>query len=447
MPAVPAGHCGIHIPGGIVKALRLVLLSCALWAVAVAPVWAEGFGLTEWSSRGLSLAGGLVGRADDPSALAYNAAGITQLPGTQIMAGFAVIAPMGTISTEHEGGYSKDTTTKPNVWPAPHAYVTHQLNDRFWLGLGVFSRFGLGNEFAGNWVGRYNLTDVNFQTVSFVPTVAFKVNDVLSLAAGLDIMYASFGMGQQIPTLTLGGGFIPQKGDDNKLDIAGTGWGVGAHVAAHFRLSDTVSLGLAYKSQVALNINGEADFATHGSNLLAERNQVPHAVDCGASSTVIMPDSFALGLSYKPLDNLSFEVGTVWTRWSTFDSLDISFDSGYDAKSIKNWRDGWNFNASVEYEPLDWLALRAGIWYETPVTNETYAEFMVPSYGRTGASVGLGFTWGNWKLDLAYAHLWVNNVDYDQTRASGIDSSTGIMGGHSSSTSANIYSGSISYTF
>lgn len=424
------------------KALRLVLLCCTLLAVTAAPAWAEGFGLTEWSSRGLSLAGGMVGRADDPSALAYNAAGITQLPGTQVMLGFAAIAPMGTISTDLVDGSSKDTTTKPNVWPAPHAYVTHQLNDRLWLGLGMFARFGLGNEYDDNWVGRYNLTNVSFQTFSFVPTVALKVNDVLSLAAGLDIMYASFGMGQQIPTMPL----LGRSGPDNKMNIYGTGWGAGAHVAAHFRLSDQVSLGFAYKSQVVLNINGDADFDSHGSNLLADMGQVPHAIDCGASSTVVMPDSFAVGLSYKPLDNLSFEVGTVWTRWSTFDSLDISFDSGFEGKSPKNWRDGWNFNASVEYEPLDWLALRAGVWYDTAVTDETHADFMVPSYGRTGASVGVGFSWGNWKLDLAYAHLWVNNLDYDQSSAMQPGVSQ-ISGGHSSNTTANIYSGSISYTF
>lgn len=133
------------------KKLYVVLAVCLLWACQVTTAGAEGFALTEWSSRGLSLAGGMVGRADDPSAIAYNAAGITQLPGTHVMGGFAAIAPMGTIDLDLADGSHTSTTTKPHIWAAPHAYITHQLNDRFWLGLGLFSRFGLGNEFADNW--------------------------------------------------------------------------------------------------------------------------------------------------------------------------------------------------------------------------------------------------------------------------------------------------------
>jgi long-chain fatty acid transport protein len=45
---------------------------------------AAGFGIYEWSARGNALGGATVGRADDPSALASNPAGITQLDLTAI---------------------------------------------------------------------------------------------------------------------------------------------------------------------------------------------------------------------------------------------------------------------------------------------------------------------------------------------------------------------------
>ena len=159
-----------------------------------------------------------------------------------------------------------------------------------------------------------------------------------------------------------------------------------------------------------------------------------------------LPDSAALGITYKPLDNLSFELGTVWTRWSTYNALNIYMDNGYNSINNKEWRDGWNFNASVEYKPLDWWALRAGFSYETPVVNESHADFMVPTNGRQTLSVGTGFNWNNWNLDLAYAHLWINSLDYSTTNASGINSA-GITGGHSKDVSANIYMLSLSYSF
>lgn len=184
------------------KALRVVGLWVALVLGVASSAMAEGFALTEWSARGLGLASGMVGRADDVSAIAYNAAGITQLPGVQVMGGMGLIAPMGALSLDTKYGKA-ETTTKPAVWAAPHAYASWQLNDSLWLGLGVFSRFGLGNSYDQNWTGRYNLYSVNLQTISAVPTLAWKINDILSVSAGLEIMninltteqkFAPFGM-------------------------------------------------------------------------------------------------------------------------------------------------------------------------------------------------------------------------------------------------------------
>ena len=430
------------------KKLYVMLVVCLLWGCQVTVAGAEGFARTEWSARGLSLAGGMVGRADDPSAIAYNAAGITQLPGTQVMAGFAAIAPRNNLELDLKDGSHASQTSRSHIWSTPHAYLTHQLNDRFWLGLGLVSRFGLDHEFTDDWAGRYNMTDINFKTFSLVPTVAMRVNDVLSLSAGVEIMYARFNMGRQIPSYQRIDPGQMKNGPDSKMTLDGTDWGVGAHLGVHLRMTDELSLGFAYKSPVVLHIGGTADFSRRHENMLADQSEVPHTINTHMHGTVRLPDSFAMGLAYRPLDNLNFEVGTVFTRWSTYDSQNISLDSGFQYGERKNWHDGWNFNASVEYDPLDWLALRAGVWYETPVTNEAHADFMVPSHGRTGVSVGTGFQWDNWRLDVAYAHIWERGLDYSETDVTGIRSSvSNIISGNSRNTGADIYSVSIGYTF
>ena len=67
---------------------------------------------------------------------------------------------------------------------------------------------------------------------------------------------------------------------------------------------------------------------------------------------------------------------------------------------------------------------------------------------RTGVGLGAGFTWENWTLDLAYAHLWVYDMDYGTTDAGGIRSAvSNIKGGNSRDTVANIYSVTVGYTF
>ncbi len=407
--------------------VRSLILTALLTLCLAGTAMAEGFAMTEWSARGLGLASGMVARADDPSAIAYNAAGITQLPGIQVMAGASFVAPYGSIETEMAKGDHR-TSTKTHIWVPGHGYATFQLSDSVWLGAGVYSRFGLGNSYDDEWRGRYNVYSVGLQSLSFVPTIAYKVSDMFSVAAGIDIMYMSMYQGKK--TRTLAG--------DMDTFLEGDGVGVGFHLSTHFKFNEQWSAGLTYKSQVAQNISGDAEFSMPAG--------LPKVDDTGVKGTIYMPDSVSFAIAYKPLDNLSFEVGTVWTRWSAFKSLDIYFDN--DAKSInpKDWKDGWNFNASVEYAPIDWLTLRAGYWHETAVTNSDYADFLMPTNGRDALTFGVGIEWENWTLDLSYAHLWIYPTDYDNSKSDGIKSS-GITGGYSSNVGSDIYSFSIGYTF
>jgi len=157
---------------------------------------------------------------------------------------------------------------------------------------------------------------------------------------------------------------------------------------------------------------------------------------------------------WKPLPNLSCEVGAIWTRWSTYNALNIYSDKGLRSVNQKSWRDGWNFNASVEYRPLDWLALRLGYWHETPVTNDKYADYLLPINGRDTLTAGVGFKWQNWTLDLAYAHIWIYPISYDKpgARDAAAQAVPGgpqarILPGSSKNCHADMFSVSLGYSF
>ncbi|MCL1985146.1 MAG: outer membrane protein transport protein [Betaproteobacteria bacterium] len=444
------------------------LLSLPLFLILVGSnAFAEGFSMTEWSARGLSLAGGLVARADDASAVAYNPAGITQLPGVHLMAGISLIAPYGQIETREDTG-SHTTDVRPASWFPPQLYATWQLNDDWWLGFGVFSRFGLGNQYSSGWVGRNAIYNVGLQTISANPVIAYKVNDWLSLSLGVELMYLNIFLEQKIQPLHQPNPYYPPFSPpmlldrpENNMNLKGDSWGVGMNAAAHIRFNDQWSAGLTYRSQMTQNVNGRIRF---DRQYPLARIQIPGlGVDkavpgtefknAGANATIQLPDSAALAVMWKPLSNLSFEVGTVWTRWSTYNALNIYTDAGLNSINQKSFRDGWNFNASVEYSPLDWLSLRLGYWHETPVVNEKYADYLLPTNGRDGVMTGVGFKWNNWTLDLAYAHLWIYPVSYDQSAAraaaitavSSVDS--GLRPGTSKNTHAEMFSVSLGYSF
>jgi|GEM_PF-1298826 len=220
---------------------------------------AAGYALYEFSARGDALGGAMVGRADDPSAIAYNPAGITQLPGAQVMAGMTVIAPSAEVKTPFGTESAKD-----NVWFPPHAYYTQQLNDKWWFGMGLFSRFGLATEFSDDWAGRYNNYYAHIKSASLNPVLAYKVTDELSLAAGVEAMWFQFTQKKNIdPTGTNNPLNDPANDIRSKLD--GTAYAPGLTAAVHYKPLSWLAMGATYRSQMELDVQGWADFTKPGS--------------------------------------------------------------------------------------------------------------------------------------------------------------------------------------
>jgi long-chain fatty acid transport protein len=361
-----------------------------------------GFALYEGSARGNALGGSLVARADDPSALFYNPAGITQLPEMQVMAGATTIGP-GTHVVTTRGGTETRSETKAHLWLSPHLYSTYQCTNAIWFGLGVFSRFGLGTEFDDTWPGRYNSYNAVIQTLTVNPNVAFKVSDKLSLAAGASWMWLDLTLEQKIDF----GGMV---GNSNALDVdqsltgEGDDSGYGFNLALHYRACDWMSLGISYVSQVRQKIKGDADFSKP-SGISAGLFQ-----DTKASGKIRLPDMVFLGLAFYPTRRLSLEIDGVWTGWSTYDQFTVDYRDpilpGLDSVTQdKHWNDVWRLQLGTEYQVSDWLDLRLGyVRDNSPIPEET-ADYLVPSNDRHVYTMGCGLHRGRWTGDLSYSYV------------------------------------------
>jgi long-chain fatty acid transport protein len=375
--------------------------------VAATMAQGAGFALYEGSARGNALGGTLVGRADDPSAIFYNPAGITQLPGLQVMGGATVISPKTDVVTTvvTPGGPADITTeTESNLWVPPHLYSTYQCTDSIWFGLGILSRFGLGTEYDDDWPGRYNIYNAVVKTLSVNPNVAYKVNDKLSLAAGVSAMWFDLDLEKKIPS---------DAGDIDQ-ELTGDDWGYGFNAAAHYKACDWMSLGISYVSQVDQDVEGDVDF-TKPAGLPAEIFN-----DTGASGEVTLPDMLFMGVTFYPADRWSLEAGAVWSGWSSYDKFcivcdDVIFvdpDTGQPVQGStteKNWDDVWRFQIGAEYKATDWLDLRLGyVFDESPIPDET-ADYLVPANDRHLYNIGCGMHWDEWILDLSYTYLYIES--------------------------------------
>ena len=395
-----------------------LLAACILVFSFTGSALAEGFGLYEYSARGVALGGTLVARKPDASAVAYNPALLARLPGVHVMAGFSTITPTGKMDTEDKHGNKETTGLRDSTWVIPHMYYTHQINDTFTFGVGEFTRYGLGFEYPHNWPGRGNIYQVALQSASLNPNIAWAATDKLSLAAGVEIVYVDLDIKKRAITETPFGDF---EVDSNirKATDTGLGW----NLAGHYQFSDEWAAGVLYRSQVRVHAKGEVEY-TLINNPLGAAGQARYDQmfkDGKAHATVILPDSFTGGVSFTPIPELSVEVAATWTRWSTFRNLNIHLPQPVgEARSKKHWKDVWRIGVGVEYSPLDWLTLRAGYVFDESPMDGQYADYLVPTNDRHIWSAGLGFKWDSWSVDLAYAFIDARGRSYSASDETGV---------------------------
>ena len=400
--------------------------------------YCAGYGIYEWSTRGNALGGTLIGRADDPSAVAFNPAGIVQLNGTQIQTGITLIYPNSDVTTNNPYLPTTRQTAQGqnNIWAIPHFYLTQKLAPQWWLGIGVFSRAGLGVEYKNpkNFWGRYNNTYTGIKSASLNPNLAFKINDKFSIAAGMEAAWLDF-----THEKTIDSGAVLKKAKENPLYAAltvppdifnptntqrdiysktfGNATGVGVNLALRFTPEDWITLGLTWRSKIQISINGKSKFdKTNAQNWLSGQGAMEQGVirgllkDCGTKGSAPIPEIFAFGITLYPIDNLSLEFDTLLTRWSAYKELSFVFDSSLPTiTSRKDWKDAWRFQFGGEYALTPDFDLRASYVYDQSPINGNFADYIIPANNRHLFGFGIGFTRDNWTIDLGYTYLLVES--------------------------------------
>ncbi len=393
----------------------MLVMVCWPWQA-----WAAGYGVYEWSARGNALGGAMVARDADPSAVAYNPAAITDLPGNQLQIGATAIAPTATMDARSSD--LEDMDFEDSVWGLPTFYYTRQLSDHYWFGLGMFSRVGLGTEYEDQdtWVGRYNCSYAAIKSVSINPNLALKFSDAFSLAIGVDATYLDFGYNTTIdPTFQRN---PSTTATDIRQEISADGWAYGMNLGARYRPYDWLAFGILWRSEIQLTVEGDVDFTRKG---VIE----PESIllnDTGVSGTEPIPESVTMGVMVKPMDRLSLEFDAVWTNWSAYETLVIEYDDPLfgvldEAKGTKRWSNTWRFQFGAEYALTDDLDLRAGYVYDQSPVNDDYEDFAVPCTDRQIVTLGAGWRFADaWAVDVSYGYLWMKDRDYEARPDDGI---------------------------
>ncbi len=395
----------------MVRKILLILLVPASFLLA------SGFSIYEQGSRATGMAGAFMARANEPSAIFYNPAGIAGLKGWQLQVGTTAIQPQfsftGPLSMDQ---YAYNKAKKGLFFPS-HLYATYTLNPNISFGLGIYSPFGMATTWQDKWVGRLLATNTELRTVFFNPVVAYKIRDNLSVAAGISLVNANVVLEKDVL-------FTPRHlFGHSKLEANTNGFGF--NMGIHYRLCDKAELGIVYRSPVQLDFNdGKAyfTFPVTQNDIVNQEIAAYFPAKTKATSAITLPASYGLGVAYEMTPNLSFEFDYLVMGWHSYDEVKITFADPVAGQTEnvnpRNYKDSFSLRFGLEYRLDTHLTLRAGYAWDSHAVPSAYVEPTLPENDRHNYTIGLGYHNRHFSVDAAYHILLQDDRQVENTVSS-----------------------------
>lgn len=375
------------------------LLLIVMWP---AIVFAGAFRVFDQSASATGQSGAFMAQADDPSAVYFNPAGMTQLGGVQASAGILLLGGRTSFTGSSGASTHGDFGGSVAFPPPSNFYVTANLNSigvavlqNVSAGIGLVSPFGVLYEYPADGPFATAVTRQALPLIDIKPSLAYKLNDQLSVGLGADVYtFASFlGEGRSVIRFKSSGGpGLPPPG--TPIEINGSDSAAGFNVSLMYTPlrnaggRPLVNVGLVYRSQATLHLDGQ--FLANGLRV------------SDASTTLVLPQIFTGGIAVWPIRDAAhewkLEVDIDYTGWKSVRNLDVHLSTGATIPFPQNWRNAYTFMVGTEYKWLnpavlrEWeVSARAGYWHsQTPIPDQSFLP-TISDADQHGISGGLGF--------------------------------------------------------
>jgi long-chain fatty acid transport protein len=374
---------------------RALLLSSLCIGIPTAG-WALGTRIIDQNPEATARGDAFTATADNPSAIYYNPAGITQLEGTRALLGAYNITLQAKVRLDDEK-HSSFSSTNTEFQSAPQAFFTWKPKDTpIALGLGVYAPFGFALEYPDDTPFRTLAHKGSIEYVTVNPVFAAKLTRALSIAVGPTISYGKVSLEQGVFA----------KGDKFRFEGDGVAYGFNAglqwnpHRMHHF--------GLTYRSATTLDFDGHVDLQYDSFKVPTPFGPFPvPGVDRrnDASAKFKFPQNIVLGYAFTPTDDWNFEADVDWTDWDSLNVVTLKQKSGNVLLPF-NWRSSLIYEFGVTKKFAYGLRTSAGyIFSGNSVPNESFNP-IVPDTDRHIFSAGVGQTFAHldWYLSYQYAY-------------------------------------------
>jgi long-chain fatty acid transport protein len=321
----------------------MALLGAAFLA---SPSSAGGLYVNEFATKAQGAAGaGGIAWASDASITLLNPAGMTELDDHEAAIGLqAIFGRVEFDASSNSPGDGGDGGNQAGLAPVASASYVHRLTDRLRFGMGFFSISGSILDPNDGWQGRFEVTEISLLTMSVSPTLAYRVNDWLSVGGGPIITYGRLEWDLKVP--------VPGE-PKAKIDVDDVR--AAARAGIFLKPHEDLDVGVYYQSETELQLDGDVDIPA------------PAIGSVGLGLDLDLAQLVRVGFNWRATDRLSL-LGTFgWEDWSTLDTIPVSTARGSLSAPL-GFKDTYKVLAGVHYRLRDDWLLQTGFgWDSSPL--------------------------------------------------------------------------------
>lgn len=350
----------------------LTALAAALLGTLALPAAAtNGMNLEAYGAKAGGMGGASLAYENGNSALMNNPAtlGLRQ-EGQNLGLGLTVLMPdvktMIGPMTFPSGG---DQYLIPSI-----SYIRKSGNITY--GLGMLAQGGMGTEYGDNafGTGLPMRSEVGFGRLMF--PLAYNVNSNLTVAGQVDYVWASMDV-QMSPD---GVNYVSfSDNNDFTGEASGNGWAF--KLGAHYKVSDTFSVGATYHSKTDISdLEGSGTFNFMPANFKVIDFQ--------------WPETYGVGVAWQASPSWMLAADIKHLGWKNSMKDFRLAVNGMEMALPQNWKNQTVYMLGAQYMVKPGLALRFGINYaDNPIPDETLNP-LFPATVKTHYTLGVGWNIG-----------------------------------------------------
>jgi long-chain fatty acid transport protein len=396
------------------KILTSTICCLALAAVfAGGPAWAGGVMLYQFGSPDVGYANaGYAARAQDASTVFTNPAGMSRLESSQFLGGMQALYGDLKFSPNSATSVSGTDGGVGIGWaPGGSLFVVQKLSQDLSFGLGVLSYFGLSQKFDDDWVGRYYCQKSTLVGETFTPALSYKVNNWLSVGAGLNLMYAYLNDQAAINN-------IANSLPDGQMKYKDSAVGYGANLGILLEPAKGTRFGLTYLSEVKLDFSDVPEFTGLGPALraaLAASGLNTSSLDI--TLTVPQMVMFSAYHELNPAWALMANLG--WQDWSRFGRAEVGINTANPVSltADSHYKDTWHAALAVQYTYSPAWRFSFGIAYDSSAVDDENRTVSVPIGEIKSFALGAQYAVApNLTMGAAYQFAWLGDMPVSEYR-------------------------------